>query len=50
MKKIGIIGGLSPESTIKYYEGLNAGVNKELGGHHNAHIYLASVDLQASSK
>jgi aspartate racemase len=45
MKTIGIIGGLSPESTIEYYNGINAYVNKALGGHHNARILLASVDF-----
>lgn len=45
MKKIGIIGGLSPESTIKYYAWLNEGVQKRLGGHHNARIILSSLDF-----
>ncbi len=45
MKTIGIIGGLSPESTIKYYQWLNDGVQKILGGHHNAKILLSSVDF-----
>ncbi len=45
MKKVGIIGGLSPESTVKYYEWLNAGVQSVLGGHHNAKILLSSVDF-----
>ena len=45
MKKVGIIGGLSPESTVKYYEWLNAGVQQRLGGHHNAKILLSSVDF-----
>lgn len=45
MKTIGIIGGLSPESTVKYYEWLNAGVRARLGGHHSAKIILTSVDF-----
>lgn len=45
MKKVGIIGGLSPESTVKYYEWINAGVQERLGGHHNAKILLSSVDF-----
>jgi aspartate racemase len=45
MKTIGIIGGLSPESTIKYYQWLNDGVQQKLGGHHNAKIILSSVDF-----
>jgi len=45
MKTIGIIGGLSPESTVKYYQWLNAGVQKHLGGHNNAKILLSSVNF-----
>ena len=45
MKTIGIIGGLSPASSIKYYEWLNRGVNARLGGHHNAKILMSSVDF-----
>lgn len=45
MRTIGIIGGLSPESTIKYYQWLNEGVQKRLGGHHSAKILLSSVDF-----
>lgn len=45
MKTIGIIGGLSPESTVEYYNGINARINEALGGHHNARILLASVDF-----
>lgn len=45
MKTIGIIGGLSPESTMSYYKWLNDGVRARLGGHHSAKIKLASVDF-----
>ena len=45
MKKVGIIGGLSPESTIKYYQWLNEGVEKKLGEHHSAKGVIASVDF-----
>ena len=45
MKKIGIIGGLSPESTVSYYKWLNEGVRDRLGGHHSAKILLSSVDF-----
>ena len=45
MKTIGIIGGLSPESTMKYYQWINEGVRAELGGLHSARIMLASVDF-----
>src|SRR5690242_5682722 len=36
MKTIGLIGGLSWESTIEYYRLLNEGVKKRLGGLHSA--------------
>lgn len=45
MKKVGIIGGLSPESSMKYYSWLNEGVQERLGGHHSAKILLSSVDF-----
>ncbi|MCI5060426.1 MAG: amino acid racemase, partial [Alphaproteobacteria bacterium] len=45
MKKLGIIGGLSPESSVKYYQWLNDGVRERLGGHHSAKILLSSVDF-----
>ncbi len=45
MKTVGIIGGLSPESTIKYYQWLNDGVQKRLGGHHSAKVIISSVDF-----
>lgn len=45
MKTIGIIGGLSPESTMLYYQGLNDGVCARLGGHHNAKIIINSLDF-----
>lgn len=44
MKTIGIIGGLGPPSTVKYYEWLNDGVQKALGGAHSARIILTSVN------
>lgn len=44
MKTIGIIGGLGPPSTVKYYEGLNAGVAAALGGVNAARIILSSVN------
>ncbi len=46
MKTIGIIGGLSPESTMTYYRWLNEGVRERLGGNHNAKTIIASVDFQ----
>lgn len=46
MKTIGMIGGMSWESTSSYYKALNEGVKKSLGGLHSAKICLFSVDFQ----
>lgn len=45
MKTIGLIGGMSWESTIPYYKIINEYVGKELGGLHNARIILYSVEF-----
>lgn len=45
MKKIGIIGGLSWESTIEYYRIINQETNKRLGGLHSAKILMRSYDF-----
>lgn len=45
MKTVGIIGGLSPESTVAYYQWINDGVRARMGGHHNARILLNSLDF-----
>lgn len=45
MKTIGILGGMSWESTQNYYQQLNAGANARLGGFHSAPICLVSVDF-----
>lgn len=45
MKCIGIIGGISWESTAHYYASLNEGVKEHLGGLHSARILLWSVDF-----
>jgi aspartate racemase len=45
MKTIGLIGGMSWESTVTYYELLNEGVKEALGGLHSAKILLCSVDF-----
>jgi len=46
MKTIGLLGGMSWESTELYYRGLNEGVKARLGGLHSAKIALVSVDFQ----
>jgi len=45
MKKIGLIGGMSWESTRLYYELINKKVNSMLGGMHSANCVLESVDF-----
>jgi len=45
MKTIGLIGGMSWESTVTYYQLLNEGVKSALGGLHSAKILLYSVDF-----
>jgi len=45
MKTIGIIGGMSWQSTVIYYQAMNEAVQRKLGGHHSAKIILYSVDF-----
>ncbi|OAA93779.1 aspartate/glutamate racemase family protein [Clostridium coskatii] len=45
MKKIGLIGGMSFESTLEYYKIINETVKKTLGGLHSAECILYSVDF-----
>ncbi|MDK2966740.1 aspartate/glutamate racemase family protein [Lacrimispora sp.] len=45
MKTIGLIGGMSWESTVTYYQIMNETVKQELGGLHSAKILLYSVDF-----
>ena len=45
MKTIGLIGGMSWESTLLYYQLLNQGVRERLGGLHSAKILLHSLDF-----
>lgn len=45
MKTIGLIGGMSWESTVSYYSMINEEVKKRLGGLHSAKILLYSVDF-----
>ena len=56
LKTIGLIGGMSWESTVPYYQLINQAVRERLGGLHSAKIILYSVDfaevehLQASGQ
>lgn len=45
MKTIGLLGGMSWESSIEYYRIINQSVRKELGGVHSAKIVLVSLDF-----
>ncbi len=45
MRRIGLLGGMSWESTTLYYRMLNEGVRQRLGGLHSAEIILHSVDF-----
>ncbi len=45
MKTIGLIGGMSWESTQSYYQFLNQGIKSKLGGLHSAKIVLVSLDF-----
>ncbi|WP_182405755.1 aspartate/glutamate racemase family protein [Psychrobacter sp. GP33] len=44
-KTLGIIGGMSWESTQSYYRLINQGIKERLGGLHSADILLHSIDL-----
>lgn len=46
MKVLGLLGGMSWESTIPYYRMINEQVKDRLGGLHSAKIVLYSVDFQ----
>lgn len=45
MKTIGLIGGISWQSTLEYYRIINEEVNRRLGGLHSAQILLYSLNL-----
>ncbi|GAA4813463.1 aspartate/glutamate racemase family protein [Nocardioides caeni] len=45
MQTIGLVGGMSWESSAAYYEALNTGVERRLGGLHSARTVMTSVDF-----
>jgi aspartate racemase len=45
LKTIGLIGGMSWESTVPYYRQINETIKERLGGLHSARIILYSVDF-----
>lgn len=50
MKTIGLIGGMSWESTVTYYKIINEAVKSRLGGLHSAKILMYSVDFDEIEK
>lgn len=50
MKTIGLIGGMSWESTVPYYQIINEEVKNKLGGLHSAKIILYSVEFDEIEK
>ena len=50
MKTIGLIGGMSWESTVTYYRVINETIKELLGGLHSAKCLLYSVDFQEIEK
>ena len=50
MKTLGLIGGMSWESTVPYYRTINQTVKEQLGGLHSAHLLLYSVDFAEIEK
>ena len=45
MRKLGLIGGMSWVSTAMYYEAINKGVAKRLGGLSSAPLLIESLDF-----
>ncbi|WP_448217227.1 aspartate/glutamate racemase family protein [Endozoicomonas sp. 2B-B] len=50
MRTIGLLGGMSWESTASYYKAINEGIKEVLGGLHSAKICLYSVDFDEIEK
>ena len=50
MKTVGLLGGMSWESTVGYYKAINQGVKNKLGGLHSAQIAMVSVDFEPIEK
>jgi aspartate racemase len=45
MKKIGLLGGITCESSLVYYKLINQMTREKLGGHHSAKSVMVSVDF-----
>ena len=50
MKIVGLLGGMSWESTAGYYRAINEGVKGKLGGLHSAQIAMFSIDFEPIEK
>lgn len=50
MKTIGLLGGMSWESTVGYYRAINEGIKNACGGLHSAKIAMYSVDFEPIEK
>ena len=50
MKTVGLLGGMSWESSLFYYKAINEGVKAKLGGLHSAKIAMVSVDFEEIEK
>lgn len=50
MKTIGLLGGMSWESTLSYYKSINQGIKQQLGGLNSAKICLYSVNFEQIEK
>jgi aspartate racemase len=50
MKTIGLLGGMSWESSLGYYRAINEGVKEALGGLHSAKVAMVSIDFEPIEK
>ena len=50
MQTIGLIGGITPESTIMYYRVLNNLANNHFGSNHSCKVIIHSVDFGEISR
>lgn len=50
MRKIGLIGGMSWTSTVRYYQIINEAIGKRLGGLHSAPMLIESLDFAEVAK
>ena len=50
MRKLGIVGGTSWSSTALYYDHINRGIARRLGGLHSARLVIESLDLAPYAK